>query len=205
LSEETDQLQQAYEQFSSWQYRGESLAAIAATFRGWEGNASRYYFRALAQLLPAPFYFERRSRRPAYDPFNALLNYLYGFLYAQVELSLMKAGLDPYTGVLHADEYKRPTLVFDTIELYRHWADSVALALCSTGQVHTADFSATRISDGFYLRPSGKAAVVSAMLSYLDNRILLAGRQRSRRVQIDLDAQELAQHLKNFHPLHRMG
>lgn len=205
LSTETTQLQYAYEKFAKWQFNGESADRIAATFRGWEGNASRYYFRAIAQLLPAPFYFEQRSRRPAFDPFNALLNYLYGFLYAQVELSLMKAGLDPYTGVFHVDGYKRKTLVFDMIELYRHWADQVALELCRHGRINTTDFNATTIKDGFYLQSSGKSAVVKAMLDHLNNRILLDGKKRSRSVQIDLDAQLLAQQLKNFSPLHHLG
>jgi CRISPR-associated protein Cas1 len=204
LSTETSRIQRTYEQFSSWRYQGEQLTDIAATFRGWEGTASRYYFRGLAQLLPSPFYFSRRSRRPAFDPFNALINYLYGFLYAQVELSLMKAGLDPYTGVMHADEYRRPTLVFDIIELYRPWAETVALELCTSGMINTGDFTAKTEKEGFYLQPSGKPAVVNAMLSYLDDKIPLAGKNRSRRIQIDLDAQHLAQTLKDFTPLHRI-
>ncbi|MCB9349590.1 MAG: CRISPR-associated endonuclease Cas1 [Lewinellaceae bacterium] len=28
--------------------------------------------------------------------------------------------------MLHADEYNRPTLVFDMIEPYRHWAEWIA-------------------------------------------------------------------------------
>lgn len=204
LSTEVGRIQRTYEQFSNWRYQGELLPDIAATFRGWEGTASRFYFRGLAQLLPSPFYFSLRSRRPALDPFNSLLNYLYGFLYAQVELSLMKAGLDPYTGVLHADEYKRPTLVFDVIELYRPWAETVALELCTSGKVNTGHFTANTEREGYYLQPAGKPAVVHSMLSYLDEKIPLAGKNRSRRTKIDLDAQHLAQTLKDFTPLHRI-
>jgi CRISPR-associated protein Cas1 len=204
LSRETDLMQQMYQRFADWRYEGEKLDTISGTFRGWEGTASRYYLRAIAQLLPSAFYFQRRSKRPAFDPFNALLNYLYGFLYAQVELSLMKAGLDPYTGVLHADEYKRPTLVFDTIELYRCWAEAVALELCLSGKLTTVDFKLVSPSKGYYLQYSGKPAVVNAMLQYLDEKTIVAGRNRSRRLKIDLDAQQLAQFLKDFVPLHRI-
>ncbi len=70
------------------------LDATAATFRGWEGTATRFYFRGIATVLPEKYEFAGRSKRPAYDPFNALL-YCYGFLYALSELALMKAGLAP--------------------------------------------------------------------------------------------------------------
>ncbi|HMQ46499.1 MAG TPA: CRISPR-associated endonuclease Cas1 [Saprospiraceae bacterium] len=191
-------------QFENWRYQGESHSELAGTFRGWEGVASRLYFAALSQLLPAAFKFEKRSKRPAYDPFNALLNYLYGFLYASVELGLMKAGLDPYTGVLHADEYKRPTLVFDTIELYRHWAERVALELCIYGKISPADLTEESAYEGHRLRPSGKRVVVSAMLEYLNAPVQVQDRRRARKVQIDLDAQFLAQTLKTFAPIHRI-
>jgi CRISPR-associated protein Cas1 len=60
-----------------------------------------------------PINFTSRQKRPAYDPFNVLLNYLYGMLYTAVHLSLLKSGLDPYMGILHADRYgATPTLVF---------------------------------------------------------------------------------------------
>ena len=77
--------------------------ATAGRFRGQEGTASRLYFQQLSKFLkdrwPGPgtgaAAFEGRQKRPAYDPFNALLNYLYGMLYTNVHLALLKAGLDP--------------------------------------------------------------------------------------------------------------
>lgn len=56
---------------------------------------------------------------PAFDAFNSLLNYLYGMLYVMVEMALVKAGIDPYMGILHADEYQKITMVYDCIEPYR--------------------------------------------------------------------------------------
>ena len=91
--------------------------SIAESWRGIEGTASRIYFQQISTQLSGIIEFEGRQQRPAYDPFNALLNYLYGMLYTSCHLALLKNGLDPYLGILHADQYgDRPTLVYDFIE-----------------------------------------------------------------------------------------
>lgn len=60
---------------------------------------------------------------------NALLNYGYGILYGSIQVELIKAGIDPYIGVLHRDNYNKPVLVYDIIELYRTWIDEVVFSL----------------------------------------------------------------------------
>ena len=55
----------------------------------------------------------------AKDLFNAILNYGYGVLYAQIEQAIILAGLDPYAGFLHADRPGKPSLVLDLIEEFR--------------------------------------------------------------------------------------
>jgi len=181
----------------AWRYDGEAHEAIAGNFRGWEGTASRYYLAALSAFLPEGYRFAGRSKRPAHDPFNALLNYLYGILYAYVELSLMKAGLDPYTGVLHADQYKRPTLVFDCIERYRCWAEWMAFDLCVRGRLPAGAFSETE-RKGVWLAPPGKGVVVDAFIAYLNEKVDYRGQPRRRMTHMDLDAIRLAGRLKDF-------
>ena len=92
---------------------------------GIEGNMARVYWRFLSESLPQPYQFPKRSRRPAQDMFNAALNYLYGMLYSVTESAALAAGLDTHLGFLHADEYNRPTFVFDLIEPYRPWIDKL--------------------------------------------------------------------------------
>jgi len=48
---------------------------------GYEGNASRYYFSALAHIIPEDFGFSHRNRRPPKDPINVLLSMGYTLLY----------------------------------------------------------------------------------------------------------------------------
>ena len=187
------------QKLAGWDYRGETREELNGLFRGLEGTASRYYFEALSASLPPEFQFKGRSKRPAFDPFNALLNYLYGILYAYVELALMKAGLDPYTGILHADEYRRPTLVFDQIEIYRQWADRTAYELASRGALPPDTFTDTPEAGVRMIQP-GKGAAVEAFLNTLNEKTEYKGQLRRRQTHIDLDAQRLAGLLRDFTP-----
>jgi len=67
---------------------------------GIEGMASRIYFEAISAIMPEKYRFAGRSRNPAKDEFNAMLNYGYGVLYSLVEKACIIAGLDPYIGFL---------------------------------------------------------------------------------------------------------
>lgn len=172
--------------------------AAADRFRGQEGTASRIYFQKIGAFLdaiPAPNHapFTGRQQRPAFDPFNALLNYLYGMLYTSVHLALLKSGLDPFLGILHADRYgDAPTLVFDAIEPYRPWADEVAIQIVQGGGIQDDFFEPDPDDRGLWLAASGKNVVIDAMLAFMETASLFEGRQVKRRVQIDLDAQQLA-------------
>ena len=80
---------------------------------------AKKYFGAISSIVPEKYKFEGRSRNPAKDEFNAMLNYGYGVLYSMVEKACIIAGLDPYIGFLHTDNYNKKSLVFDVIELFR--------------------------------------------------------------------------------------
>ncbi|MBW2028434.1 MAG: CRISPR-associated endonuclease Cas1, partial [Deltaproteobacteria bacterium] len=80
--------------------------------------------------------FDGRSRRPAKNPFNAVLNYCYGMLYGLVEKACILAGLDPYIGFLHADDYNKKSLVFDLIEPFRIYGEQTAVYLFTGKKVH---------------------------------------------------------------------
>lgn len=168
------------------------ITDIAPSVRGWEGSASRAYFQAMAELLPEGFRFASRTQHPAKDVFNCLLNYGYGMLYGKVEGALIKAGIDPYAGVFHRDDYNRPALVFDVIELYRVWVDYVVFSLCSQ-QVIDSDCYSVQDDGSFWLENMGKRILIQAINDYLDEVVNLNGVQRSRIVHIELYAQKLAQ------------
>ena len=98
--------------------------------RAWEAATSKKFFEIYKKLLPPSCPFEKRHHRGATDPVNALLNYGYGMLYKEVTKAVIHAGLDPYTGFFHRDQYKHPALVYDMVEPYRFWIESIVWEFC---------------------------------------------------------------------------
>lgn len=172
----------------------DTIDTIAESLRGWEGSAGRLYFSALSDAIPKTFQFKGRSFRPAKDPFNAMLNYTYGILYSRIERALMLAGLDPYVGLLHRDDYNMKSLVFDFIEPYRIYAERCVFTLFSKKQVKKSFF--TEIASGISLNPDGKPFLVEAFSQYLDqDTIKHMGRNQTRANALQIDAHQWAQKL----------
>lgn len=168
------------------------------SFRGHEGSISRIYFNALSHSLPHSYQFDGRSMRPAQDKFNCLLNYGYGMMYGYVQGALIRAGLDPSLGILHADQFgSAPTLAFDLIEKYRIWVDKVAFRMCQSYSFKEEDFI-PKGDDGVWLHGNGKQKFVKALHEYLHEVIPKKKIRRSRLYHIQLEAQELAQLFLNL-------
>jgi CRISPR-associated protein Cas1 len=169
----------------------EHISEIAPTIRGWEGAAAKRYFEALSELIPAQYKFEKRSFNPAQDEFNATLNYGYGMLYGKVECALIKAGIDPYSGIFHRDDYNRPALVFDVIEKYRFWIDYVVMQLFL--QEAFSDECFVKTESNCLLDGLGKRILVQSVNDYLAEIVPMHNLDRSRAVHIDLYGHRLAQ------------
>ena len=175
---------------------GEVISDIASTLRGWEGLASKIYFEALNMFLPEQYRFEKRSQHPAMDVVNAFLNYGYGVLYGKIEGALIKTGIDPYIGVLHRDDYNRPVLVYDVIELYRVWVDYVVYTLVIQNAV-TDEYYSVQPDGSYWLEPLGRRVLIQSLNDYLEETVEVKGNVRSRQHQMFLYAQNLAQQFKN--------
>lgn len=167
-----------------------------SSYRGYEGQMSRVYFDYLAQALPPRYQFARRSQHPARDMFNCLLNYAYGMLYGYVEGALIKAGIDPFLGLMHRDEYNRPVLTYDLIEVYRYWADYVVCHLCCQEVIYPDFFDIN--NETYWLNHAGKRILIHTFNDYLNELITLNHLSRSRLTHIELEAQQLASMLKTF-------
>lgn len=168
-----------------------TVAAVADTLRGLEGTAGRLYFETLSYVLPRNYQFSGRSRRPAADAFNAFLNYAYGILYSRVEKTLIVAGVDPYLGFLHRDDYNQLSMVFDFIEPYRAWADETVFRLFSAKKVNKSHTDP--LTGGVTLNAAGKALLVEAFGRFLDaDSIRYKGRNLLRGVALQYDAHQFA-------------
>lgn len=173
------------------------VADVASTLRGLEGMASKLYFEIVSLYMPQEYRFECRSQHPAMDVFNAFLNYGYGVLYSRIEGELIKAGVDPYIGILHRDDYNRPVLVYDVIEVYRIWVDYVVCNLMQQ-RVITDEFYSVADDGSHWLETLGRKVMIQAINDYMEEIVQFKNLSRSRNTQIQLHAQELAQTFKKY-------
>jgi len=176
---------------------GEIVSDVAATLRGWEGVASSIYFGTMNLFIPENYQFQQRSQHPAMDVVNAMLNYGYGLLYARIEGMLIKAGIDPYIGVMHRDDYNRPVLVYDVIELYRVWVDYVVVSLVAQNVI-TDEYYSVKSDGSYWLETLGRRVLIQSFNDYFEEIITVNGLARSRGNQIFLYAQDLAQKFKKY-------
>ncbi|OGW62052.1 MAG: CRISPR-associated endonuclease Cas1 [Nitrospirae bacterium RIFCSPLOW2_12_42_9] len=160
------------------------------TIMGIEGSGGRIYFECLSFLMPDRYQFEGRSLNPARDEFNALLNYAYGVLYSRVEKACIIAGLDPYVGIIHTDNYNKKSLVFDLIENFRIWADETVVNLFAGRKVKQELFD--ELKNGFTLNKEGKAMLIEAFTKFLDESIRYNGRNIKRGDVIQFECHKIA-------------
>lgn len=175
--------------------KSERLLDVAPTLRGWEGNCSKIYFDTYNMFLPEKYRFNVRSQHPAMDIVNAFLNYGYGILYGKVEGALIRAGIDPYIGALHRDEYNRPVLVYDVIEIYRVWVDYVVFHLAKQ-EVINEDFYSVKSDGSYWLESLGRRVIIQSMNDYLDEIVEIEGVKRSRMTHLNSYCKKLAQDFK---------
>ena len=170
------------------------VSDIAGTIRGLEGTAGRIYFELLSSLLSKEYRFSGRSSRPAKDPFNAFLNYGYGILYSKIERCIMIAGLDPYVGFLHRDDYNQTSFVFDFIEPYRPFTDLTVYRLFSGKKVNQSHYH--EFQNGVGLTKEGKKLIVEAFIERFEvEKIRYRGRNQTRINAIQQDAHTFANKL----------
>ncbi|MGC9043448.1 MAG: CRISPR-associated endonuclease Cas1 [Myxococcota bacterium] len=155
-----------------------------------EALAAKTYFECISLCLPERYRFDGRSRDPAKDYFNAMLNYSYGILYSMVEKACIIAGIDPYIGFLHSDNYNKKSMVFDLIELYRIFAEESVVFLFTQRQIKDEYFD--KVPNGFTLNKEGKAVLLENFMKFLDEPIKYKNRVVKRRHIIQLDLHNIA-------------
>jgi hypothetical protein len=82
----------------------------------------------------------------AATPGNALLNYLYAVLEAEMTVALLAVGLDPGIGMFHADVDGRMSLALDAMEALRPQVDCWLFQYLASSAFANRDF--TELSDG---------------------------------------------------------
>lgn len=116
-----------------------------------EARASEAYYNLLKFNLPGIAGFKKREHQEAKDPYNAMLNYIFGCLYKKIDHYMTLAGLEPYIGIFHTDGYNKASLIYDFAEQFRNIAYEIAY---STAVAH-------EINKHFMVEQNGKTIINS--------------------------------------------
>jgi CRISPR-associated protein Cas1 len=112
---------------------------------------------------------------------------------------MIHAGIDPFIGLFHRDDYNRPVFVYDVIEVFRYWADITVTNLCMQQIIFPEFFN---IDQGvFFLNSDGKRILIQSFNDYLDEIVMYNNLERSRITHIDLYIQEIARMFKEYQPI----
>lgn len=163
-----------------------------------EAQVARHYWDAVSELVPKRYAFEKRTRQPAQDMFNAALNYLYGMLYNTVEGAVFAAGLDPFLGIVHADEYNKPTLVFDLMEPFRAWVDRMLIELCRSEQLASGHFE--QVEKGMWLHKEGRRMLIPAYVALMNSEMEWQDRRMSVKGHIFQFIGEFSSTIEHYQP-----
>ena len=130
--------------------------------RGLEGRAAALYWPAYGGLLEAAFAFDRRDRRGG-QPANILINLTAGLLARDCRAALLRAGLHPGFGVLHATRDNGEAAVWDFMEVLRGpLSEAVVSAAVNQKAVSMAMFEKIPGRPGHRLLGSGWRAMIRA-------------------------------------------
>jgi CRISPR-associated endonuclease Cas1 len=151
--------------------RGIEGSAGKAYFSGWRG-VPLYWVENKRRPIPTEWHHigprssdlaEKTSKnRNATHPINAMLNYAYAVLEAQVRIQTVSEGYDPTIGIMHHDYRGGPAFVLDKLEPLRPMVDREVLRIALSNELHSSDFVLR--SDGVCrLNPQLSARIVVAI------------------------------------------
>ena len=137
----------------------------------------------------------RRTRRPPKDEVNALISYANAIVYGLSLSTLIKAGLDPSIGYLHAVNDSRYSLSLDLADIFKPLYTFAAVKnLLSSGKLKKGHFSRKK---GTYLSREGKRVLLKELTSTLATTVYHPRLKRnvSYRFIMELEAGKMKRHL----------
>ncbi|TCS78929.1 CRISPR-associated endonuclease Cas1 [Tepidibacillus fermentans] len=99
--------------------QGNSIADVRDKFFAIEGRAATFYWDGVQLILQKKVDFPGREQRGTQDPVNMMFNYGYAILGGYVQSAILRAGLEPFAGLLHTDRPGKSSLQYDLIEVFR--------------------------------------------------------------------------------------
>lgn len=162
---------------------------------GYEGCSARIYFKTISTLLENQWKFSQREHQNAKEPYNIVLNYLFGILYRKLDSLLLKEGLDTTIGIIHKEGPNKLPLLYDFIEKYRFIATELTFNL----------FNKKIINDSFFynninkvLSEEGKKVIAHEMYERLNQTEIYNEKNFKYIDIIKFDIKNLKNEILNF-------
>jgi len=165
---------------------------------GLEGASGAVYWPALAELSDLKLAKSFTRDRPANDPLDACLNYVAALLERDIRIAILRAGLHPGLGVLHAAQDRSEACVYDLMEPFRApLAEAVVLSEINNNRIGESDFSA--MENGIRIRADARRCLVRAYEASASRLTAspYAARRRRWRALIEDAARAYAKHCRS--------
>ena len=181
------------------------LAKTVDEVRGIEGTAARIYWEVFPLMLRQNrdfFWLTERTRRPARDPINSLLNFVYTVLANDCASACQSVGLDPQVGFLHALLPGRSSLALDLMEELRPvTADRAILTLINRQQLTPRDFILHE-GNTVTIKDDARKMILAHLTERKKEEVThpLTGRKTPLGLVPHVQARLLAQHLRGDRP-----
>lgn len=135
---------------------------------GYEGAATARYWRGLSALLRHGWRLDTRERKPPTDAVNAVISWLSWMATRDVQALVLRRGLHPGFGILHASADRHEGAVYDMVEEFRApLAEGLAVALFNRRHLRQEHFYEEQ---GVRLNGDGRKVVIRAYEAMLDQR-----------------------------------
>jgi CRISPR-associated protein Cas1 len=188
-----------------------SFNETSQTFKGrpelltYEGNIAILYWvelqRVFAKLCPQFNFTNRNGRRHSWnmnasDEINALLNYGYALLEAQVRKTVNSIGLDSTIGFgPHELQNGRDSLIYDLMEPFRWLIDLSVIQLLEEKKLRKSDFIVTE-NYHIRLRESAAKALIEKVKVNFNMKVNHKGKNWSYEQILLLNIRALANHIE---------
>lgn len=141
--------------------------------RGLEGSAASIYFGCFDLLLKTndpKMLFDKRTKYPPENNFNALLSLLYTLFTTTITSALESFGLDSSLGYMHTIKPGRASLSLDLIEEFRApIIDKFVITLINRKQITSDDFKKT--GEGIHLKENSLKKVLTLWEKHKEEEI----------------------------------
>jgi CRISPR-associated protein Cas1 len=154
-----------------------NLKALRRKLLAVEGRCANIYFEQLFMLFNKNIRTSNNRRtRGAYDGLNNFLNYSYSLLRWRVYSALTKAKLEPFCGFLHSEQFAKPSLLCDIMELYRCNVDEFLLKYSTKLKakdfiIKYERFTPNKMSQREYLKDDKLLQIKEAFYSFMESKV----------------------------------